>query len=78
MDGGVRMNVLVHVIGNLDDTDLWPLVTGPFRQVEGGALLTLDVHDSRELVGALAELSRCGIEIVKVDILGSDATNDAP
>jgi hypothetical protein len=60
------MQVLVRVTGEFDPQELWPYITasptvGPSR------LLTLDVHDSRELVSVLVALTDRGISILQVE-----------
>jgi hypothetical protein len=60
--------VLVQVRGYVEPLlDLWPYVTG-VRSSPSGSLLTLDVHDSRELVSALIAIADRGVEIEQVDI----------
>jgi hypothetical protein len=62
------VQVLVQVRGSVDPLlDLWPYVTG-FRTSPSSCLLTLDVHDSRELVSALITLADRGLVIDQVDI----------
>jgi hypothetical protein len=62
------VQVLVQVRGYVDPLlDLWPYVTG-VRSSSWRSLLTLDVHDSRELVGALIDLADRGVEIEQVEI----------
>jgi predicted nuclease with RNAse H fold len=60
------MLVLVRVRGYVDPLlDLWPYITG-FRVLPSGCLLSLDVHDSRELVSVLVALASRGVEIEEV------------
>jgi hypothetical protein len=62
------VQVLVQVQGYVDPLlDLWPFVTG-VRSLPSSSLLTLDVHDSRELVAALIALADRGVEIELVEI----------
>jgi hypothetical protein len=62
------MQVLVQIRGSLDPLrDLWPYAPG-VRSLPSGSSLTLDVHDSRELVGALLAIADLGVEITAVDI----------
>jgi hypothetical protein len=64
------VQVLVQARGYVDPLlDLWPYMTG-VRSSPSGSLLTLDVHDSRELVGALIALADRGVEIEEVEIQG--------
>jgi hypothetical protein len=68
------MLVLVRVREYADPLlDLWPYITR-FRVLPSGCLLTLDVHDTRELVSVLVALANRGIEIEEVD---TDAANRA-
>jgi hypothetical protein len=68
------MLVLVRVREYADPLDdLWPYVTG-FRVLPTGCLLTLDVHDTREVVSVLVALATRNIEIEEVD---TDAANRA-
>jgi hypothetical protein len=61
-----RVHVLVRVRGQLDDGDLWPYA-GRASVVGEESLVTLEVDDSRELVGALVALTQRGLQIVRVD-----------
>jgi hypothetical protein len=59
------MQVLVRVTGEFDPLELWPYVTAS-PKVGPSRLLTLDVHDSRELVSVLVALADRGITILQV------------
>jgi hypothetical protein len=59
------MQVLVRVTGEFDPLELWPYVTAS-PTVGSSRLLTLDVHDSRELVSVLVALADRGITILQV------------
>ena len=62
------MQVLVQVRGYVDPfADLWPYITG-VEAFPSSCLLTLDVHDGRELVSALIALADRGVEIEAVNI----------
>ncbi|HWS57786.1 MAG TPA: hypothetical protein VN257_04545 [Actinotalea sp.] len=65
------MHVLVHVHGNVDDVDLWPLVARG-EPLGDDVLVTLEVADGRELVGALIALTQRGLRILRVDTLEPD------
>ena len=61
------VQVVVQVRGYVDPLlDFWPYLT-ELRAVPAGHLLTLDVHDSRELVSALLALADRGLEIGEVE-----------
>lgn len=60
------MQALVTVRGDVDNLDLWPYVRRAER-VGAHSLLTLEVHDGRELVGALVAFSQRSLEIVTVE-----------
>jgi hypothetical protein len=59
------MQVLVRVTGEFDPQELWPYVTAS-PTLGSSRLLTLDVHDSRELVSVLVALADRGITILQV------------
>jgi hypothetical protein len=59
------MQVLVRVTGEFDPLELWPYVTAS-PTLGSSRLLTLDVHDSRELVSVLVALADRGITILQV------------
>jgi hypothetical protein len=59
------MQVLVRVTGEFDPQELWPYVTAS-PTAGSSRLLTLDVHDSRELVSVLVALADRGITILQV------------
>ena len=59
------MQVQVQVIGDFDPLELWPYVTAS-PTLGSSRLLTLDVHDSRELVSVLVALADRGITILQV------------
>lgn len=60
------MLVLVRVREYVEPLlDLWPYITG-FRVLPSGCLLTLNVHDSRELVSVLVAIANRGGEIEEV------------
>jgi hypothetical protein len=59
------MQVLVRVTGVFDPQELWPYVSAS-PTLGSGRLLTLDVHDSRELVSVLVALADRGITILQV------------
>lgn len=59
------MQVLVRVTGDFDPLELWPYVTAS-PTLGSSRLLTLDVHDSRELVSVLVALADRGITILQV------------
>jgi len=60
------MVVLVRVREYVEPLlDLWPYITD-IRVLPSGFLLTLDVHDSRELVSVLVALASRGVEIEQV------------
>jgi hypothetical protein len=59
------MQVLVQVTGDFDPLELWPYVTAS-PTLGSSRLLTLDVHDSRELVSVLVALADRGITILQV------------
>ena len=69
------MEFLVRVRGIVDERDLWPYAR--FASAEDSpSLLLLTVHDSKELVGALASLTSVGLQIVSVQ--GSGGGTPAP
>ena len=59
------MQVLVRVTGEFDPLELWPYATAS-PELGSSRLLTLDVHDSRELVSVLVALADRGITILQV------------
>jgi hypothetical protein len=59
------MQVLVRVTGEFDPLELWPYATAS-PTLGSSRLLTLDVHDSRELVSVLVALADRGITILQV------------
>ncbi len=66
------MEFLVRVAGSADERDLWPYA----RNVSGEAespLLLLTVHDTQELVGALARLSAIGLKLISVQRRGQSS-----
>jgi len=65
------MEFLVRVRGTVDERDLWPYARFASRE-ESGSVLLLTVHDSQELVGALASLTAVGLHLVSVQRRGSD------
>jgi len=67
------MQVLVQIHQYVDpQLDLWPYVSRS-RASPSDSQLTLDVHDSRELVSALIAIAELGVEIEAVDIQGRDS-----
>src|SRR5690242_9940110 len=65
---GAVVQALVQVRGYVGRVpDLWPYVTA-FRALESSCLLTVTVHDSRELVSALIAIADRGLEIEDVDV----------
>jgi hypothetical protein len=58
------MQVLVRVTGEFDPQELWPYVTAS-PTAGSSRLLTLDVHDSRELVSVLVAFADRGITILQ-------------
>jgi len=65
------MRALVHLRGGVGDVDLWPYAARV--QVLGeDSLLTLEVGDSLELVGALSALTQRGLQITRVDTIERD------
>jgi hypothetical protein len=61
------MQVLVLIRQYVDLRELWPYAR-ELRATPSGTQLTLEVHDSRELVSALIAIAGRGAEIEAVDI----------
>jgi len=64
------MRVLVQVRGSVDDVELWPYASRS-EPLSEGSLLNVDVMDGRELVSVLIALLDRGLDIVKVETLGT-------
>lgn len=72
------MLVLVRVDGEVDDRDIWPYATSSTSDAVT-TLLSVHVHDSRELVGVLATMAARGLHIVSVQtIVPADAATNDP
>lgn len=65
------MRVLVYVRGRVDEVDLWPYVTST-QPLTDDSLLTVEVSDSRELVGVLVALTDRGLDVVEVQTLDAE------
>jgi hypothetical protein len=63
------MRAEVVVQGDVDHADLWPYAVGSERDGDR-AVLTLDVHDSREFLGVLETLVTRGLEVDRAQLHG--------
>jgi len=70
------MEFLVRVRGTADERDLWPYARC-VADDDGPSLLLLTVHDSHELVGALAALASVGLHIISVQRRGGGSAADS-
>lgn len=63
------MHAVVVVTGEVDERDVWPYAV--WTGSDGtSTTLTVEVHDSRELVGVLAALTGLGLEVTSTHLVG--------